>query len=346
MICEQDQHEVDLSVVVPCFNEEGNLLELHRRVTAACARVVGDDYEVILVDDGSTDATPRLLAEFAAKDSHLVVVTLSRNHGHQLALTAGLCLCRGRRILIIDADLQDPPELLPDMIALMNQGADVVYGQRVSRKGETWHKKAAARLFYRLLRALTDANIPSDTGDFRLMSRRALSTFLAMPEQHRFVRGMISWIGLKQVALPYQRAERRAGSSHYPLRRMLRFALDGITGFSVRPLRIASYIGTLLAVFFLVVLGYALSSWFTGAVVPGWTSVMTVVLLLGSVQMLVLGIIGEYLGRLFMEVKRRPLFLIDTVQRGAERHSVVPVMTEQIQTKKLGPVPENRPLAD
>lgn len=221
----------------------------------------------------------------------------------------------GRAHLVIDADLQDPPELLGPMMGLMDQGADVVFGQRESRRGEGWLKRASAALFYRLLRALTDVEIPLDTGDFRLMSRRVLETLLAMPEQHRFVRGMVSWIGLRQVSVRYTRAERHAGRTHYPMRRMIRLALDAITGFSVRPLRLASYLGVLLAVLAIAMLGYTLYSWLTGATVPGWTSVMAVVLILGSAQMVVLGVIAEYLGRVFLESKRRPLFIMDQLIR-------------------------------
>jgi glycosyltransferase involved in cell wall biosynthesis len=305
-----------LSVVAPCFNEADGLIELHRRVTAACADVVGDAYEIVLVDDGSSDATALILADLAHRDPHVVGVTLSRNYGHQLALTAGLSVCRGERALIVDADLQDPPELLGAMMALMDQGADIVYGQRIARAGETWWKRATASLFYRVLRSLSDVDIPLDSGDFRLLNRRSLTALLAMPEAHRFVRGMVSWIGFKQVALPYERAGRFQGATKYPWRKMLRLASDGITGFSVRPLRLANYLSLLLAVCSLLVLGYAIYQWFQGATVPGWTSVMTVVLVLGSFQMLVLAIMCAYLGRLFMESKRRPLFLIDRIFRG------------------------------
>lgn len=300
-----------LSAVVPCFDEEQSLIALFERLTQACAAAVGDDYEVVLVDDGSTDATWSLITQLARRSPQVVGVGLSRNHGHQLALTAGLTICTGERILIIDADLQDPPELLGAMMELMDRGADVVYGQRESRRGESWWKRLTAAMFYRLIGFLTDTQIPRDTGDFRLLSRRALDILLAMPERHRFVRGMVSWIGLRQEPLGYTRAERHAGHTKYPLRRMIHLAFDAITGFSVRPLRIASYLGLLLAVLAMAVFAYTLFRWLSGATVPGWTSVMAVILILGSAQMVVLGVIGEYLGRLFMESKRRPLFIID-----------------------------------
>jgi glycosyltransferase involved in cell wall biosynthesis len=325
-----------LSVVAPCYNEADGLMELHRRVTATCTDVVGDAYEIVLVDDGSSDATAGRFVELARRDRHFVGVRLSRNYGHQLALTAGLWVCRGERALIIDADLQDPPELLGAMMALMDQGADIVYGQRQARPKETWWKRASASLFYRTLRGLSDVDIPLDSGDFRLMNRRSLAALLAMPEAHRFVRGMVSWIGFRQVALPYERAERFRGSSKYPLRKMLQLAADAVTGFSVRPLRLANYFSLLLALCSLLTLGYVFYRWFQGATVQGWTSVMTVVLLLGSFQMVVLAIMCEYLGRLFMETKRRPLFVIDQIIRG---HAVAVATAEPLRESEifLGP---------
>jgi len=255
------------------------------------------------------------------QDCHIVGLALSRNHGHQLALTAGLSVCRGNRILIIDADLQDPPELLGEMMALMDQGADVVYGQRVSRAGETWHKKTTASLFYRLLSTMTDLPIPSDTGDFRLISRRALLVLQSMPEQHRFIRGMVSWIGFRQVPVRYNRAERFAGETKYPLHKMIRLAVDAITGFSTQPLRISLHLGFVLGLMSAALLAYTLISWIYLGAVQGWTSLMAVVLMLGCAQMLFLGIMGEYLGRLYMQSKQRPLFVISDIARsGAATH--------------------------
>src|SRR6059058_3209662 len=223
----------DLSIVVPCYNEEGCLQALHERLTAAARACRCGDYEIVLVNDGSRDRTLPMMRELAASDPHVVAVNLSRNHGHQLALTAGLDLCRGEKILIIDADLQDPPELLPAMLETMVESdADVVYGVRKSRRGETAFKRATAHGFYRLLSRATEVEIPLDTGDFRLMSRRALDALLAMPEQTRFIRGMVAWIGFKQVPLAYDREERFAGETKYPLKKMMRFAFDALTGFS------------------------------------------------------------------------------------------------------------------
>jgi dolichol-phosphate mannosyltransferase len=305
-------------VVAPCYNEEAAVDELHRRVAAACAGVAPGAYEVVLVDDGSHDTTWARLRALASGNEDVVAVRLSRNHGHQLALTAGLSICRGERVLIIDADLQDPPELLPEMMRVMDGGADVVYGQREARRGESAFKRATAGAFYRVLERLTDVPIPRDTGDFRLVSRRALDVLLVMPEQHRFVRGMVSWIGFRQVPLRYVRDPRLTGETKYPLRRMLRFAADAITSFSVRPLRLSAYAGALCAFASLGLLLFTVVAWRNDRTVRGWASLMCVVLLLGAVQLLVLGMIGEYLGRLFLEAKRRPLFVVDEVLRGRE----------------------------
>jgi len=255
-----------------------------------------------------------VMERLAAADPRLVAINLSRNHGHQLALTAGLDLCAGERILIIDADLQDPPELLGDMIAVMeSEGADVVYAVRRKREGETFFKKLTAAAFYRVLDRVTDTPIPLDTGDFRLMSRRALDALLSLPEQARFIRGMVAWVGFRQVPFPYDRDERLAGESKYPLGKMIRFALDAVTGFSTAPLRLASHMGLVLTGLSLLLFAYIAIGWISGSAVQGWTSTMLVVVFLGAVQMFVLGMIGEYLGRLYVESKRRPLYLVADV---------------------------------
>jgi dolichol-phosphate mannosyltransferase len=305
--------ELRLSVVVPCCNEEEGLQELHRRVSAVCQACVEGSYELILVNDGSKDATWKIMKEIAGADGHVVAINLSRNYGHQLALSAGLKMVRGARIFILDADLQDPPELLAQMMARMDDGCDVVYGARTERDGETLFKKASAHFFYRLLDRLVDVEIPADTGDFRLMSRRTVEILNSMPEHHRFIRGMVSWIGLRQEALPYERAARFAGDSNYPLLKMIRLAVDAITGFSVRPLRMASYLGFCCGIVTLLMLLYLVVQHFTGQTVQGWTSLAVIVLGLGSVQMLIIGVMGEYLGRLYMEVKGRPLYIIQEI---------------------------------
>lgn len=308
-----------LSVVVPCFNEAENLRELIRRVTAACRDAVKDDYEIVIVNDGSRDESWSILATFVDADSHILAVNLSRNYGHQLALSAGLELCKGQRIFILDADLQDPPELLDAMMARMDEGNDVVFGQRVARLGEGWFKRTSASLFYRVLCRLVDIDIPMDTGDFRLMSRRALDLVNRMPERNRFLRGMVSWIGLKQVALLYKRQPRVAGETGYPLPAMLRFAMDALTSFSVRPLRLASWVGVTMGVAALCTLLYVFRAWIMGETVQGWTSLMVIVLVIGSAQLISLGIFGEYLGRLYMEVKQRPLYIIDEIRKQNKR---------------------------
>jgi glycosyltransferase involved in cell wall biosynthesis len=305
-----------VSIVTPCYNEEEVIGETYRRLAEVVLPYL-PWCEIIFVNDGSKDSTWKAIEAICEKDPCVVGVNLSRNHGHQLALTAGLSVAQGARIFILDADLQDPPELLTAMMKVMDDGCDVVYGVRRKRGGETWLKLQTASLFYRLLRQVADIEIPVDTGDFRLMSRRALDVFLSMPERQRFVRGMVSWIGLRQVPLPYDRQARFAGQSKYPFTKMLRFAFDAITGFSVQPLKIAIYLGAIAGGLALLSVLYVMWSWFNGEVVAGWTSLMVVVLLMGSAQLFVMGIIGEYLGQIFLESKRRPLFVIDQIYRGA-----------------------------
>lgn len=309
-----------LSIVVPCFNEEACLVTLHRRLTDAARAAAGEDYEIVLVNDGSRDGSWPVMRQLAADDGHVVAVNLSRNHGHQLALTAGLDLSRGDSVMIIDADLQDPPELLGDMLGLMRrEGADVVYGVRRSRAGETAFKRATAHGFYRLLSRATEVDIPLDAGDFRLMSRRALAALLAMPEQARFVRGMVAWIGFRQLPFPYDRQERFAGETKYPLRKMLRFAFDALTGFSSAPLKLASHAGLALSLGSLILLVYIAYAWLSGASIQGWTSLMLVVVVLGAVQMFVLALMGEYIGRLYNEAKRRPLYIVQEIAGASVR---------------------------
>ena len=303
-----------LSIVVPCFNEEACLSALYDRLTAAAKKAAMDDYELVLVNDGSRDGSWPIMQRLAKADGHVVAVNLSRNHGHQLALTAGLDLCRGDTILIIDADLQDPPELLSEMLkAMRSEGADVVYGVRRSRSGETAFKRATAHGFYRLLSRATEVDIPLDTGDFRLMSRRALDALLAMPEQARFIRGMVAWIGFKQLPFAYDRQERFAGATKYPLAKMVRFALDALTGFSSAPLKLASHAGLALSALSLLLILYIAYAWIAGQSIQGWTSLMLVVVVLGAVQMFVLALMGEYIGRLYNEAKRRPLYIVQEV---------------------------------
>ena len=298
-----------ISVVAPCYNEQEVLVPFCERVRRACDSL-GSDYEVILVDDGSRDRTWELMTEIAAGDPRIRGVRLSRNHGHQLALTAGLSEVTGDRVLIIDADLQDPPELLPEMMRLMDEGADVVYGQRRSRRGVPRWKRAAYKTYYKILSRLAGCEIPPDTGDFRLITRHVANILNGMPEHHRFIRGMVSWLGFKQRALLYDRDARYAGQTQYTLRKLFRLALDGITSFSIKPLRIASVFAFAFGTLSILGLLFILLGWWFQRPVQGWASIVVTVLFLGSVQLFVLGIIGEYLGRLFIESKGRPLYLV------------------------------------
>jgi dolichol-phosphate mannosyltransferase len=309
---------MELSVVIPCYNEEESIRELHRRVTGVCATAPVSSYEIILVNDGSRDSTPEIMRELVKDDPHLVIVDLSRNHGHQLALTAGLFQAKGDYILVLDADLQDPPELLLPMLERARAGVDVVYGKRDQRDGETPFKKLSASMFYRLLSYLSDTEIPRDVGDFRLISKRVLEQFKDMPEQHRFVRGMIAWIGFKQEAYSYQRAPRFAGETKYPFHKLVAFAFDAISSFSIKPLRIS----LLFALFGVGLAGllalYAVYAHFTqGALITGWASLATIITFFASLQLICIGVIGEYIGRTYMQVKKRPLFIIREVLRGS-----------------------------
>lgn len=310
-----DQHAGPyISVVAPCYNEAAGLEQFHARVRAVLDGL-NRSAEIILVDDGSSDETWEVMTRLVDRDGQLRLVKLSRNHGHQLALSAGLSLSRGERILVIDADLQDPPEALPEMLALMDaEGADVVYGQRRHRNGETAFKKTSASLFYRIINRLSDTNIPVDTGDFRLISRRALDVLNAMPEKHRFIRGMVSWIGFRQVPYLYDRDARFAGETKYPLAKMVRLATDAVTSFSTKPLRLAMILGFLIALVGVGMLVYVLGSLLFWQVVPGWASQLAAIAILGSMQLFVLGVMGWYLGRLYEQSQGRPLFVIEEVR--------------------------------
>jgi dolichol-phosphate mannosyltransferase len=315
--------DVALSVVVPCYNEEDVLAELRRRLVAVCESL-GVPFEIVLVDDGSSDRTRGMIEGFVTEDARFVGVFLSRNHGQQLALTAGLSGARGARILILDADLQDPPELLPQMMALLDQGHDVVYGQRRRREGETAFKRTTSKMFYRMINRMIEVKIPNDTGDFRLMSRRVLDQVLAMPEQHRFVRGMISWVGFSQVPLLYDRDERFAGSTKWALRSLMGLTVDALTSFSIVPLRLATWLGLITAMLIVPLMIYILVSWLSGVAIEGWVSLAAIVTIFGSTQLIVVGIIGEYVGRMYMQGKNRPLFIVDRVVRHVAEAEVEP----------------------
>jgi dolichol-phosphate mannosyltransferase len=305
-----------LSIVAPIFNERDSVEEFWRRLTLALAPL--GEYEVVLVDDGSTDGSWEEMRGIAARDEHLRLLRLSRNFGHQVALTAGLDAARGDAVVLIDADLQDPPELIPELVARWEEGVDVVYAVRERRDGESRLRLLAIALFYRLFRRLAATDIPADTGDFRLLSRRAVDSLARMPERARYLRGMTSWIGFRQVGVPYHRDPRFAGSSKYPFAKLLRLASDGIASFSVAPIRLLTRLGFVMIVFCAGVLAWTLyTRFFTHNAPQGWTSVLAIVLLLGGIQMLGMGIVGQYIARIFEETKQRPLYFVaEIVERG------------------------------
>jgi dolichol-phosphate mannosyltransferase len=341
-----------LSVVVPCYNEAVVLAETHRRLSAVLSGIQGIEYEIVYVDDGSSDRTMAILEELEASDDHVRVLQFSRNFGHQIAITAGAEHAAGDAIVLIDADLQDPPEVIPEMVARWREGYHVVYGQRTDREGESAFKVWTAKAFYRFINRVSETSIPLDVGDFRLMDRTVADVLTSMPERYRYVRGMVSWVGFRQVALPYRRAARVAGVSKYPLLKMLRFALDGVTSFSTAPLRGATYLGFAASGLALCGIVYALAvRLFTDRWVTGWAAIFVAVLFLGGVQLISLGVIGEYIGRLYGEAKRRPLYLLQnrlgfTAERRprvgeGERERPVTVADERVH-----PTPPVHPRAD
>ena len=301
-----------LSLVIPCYNEEQVIAETVSRLNDFCSELTELEAELIFIDDGSRDRTLPLLRDFAAKDPRIKVICFSRNFGHQIAVTAGMDAAKGDAVVLIDADLQDPPEVIHQMIVKWREGYDVVYGTRTKRKGESIFKRSSARGFYHLLNKLSDVPIPVDTGDFRLMTRPIVDSLKAMPERDRFVRGMVSWVGFKQTAIPYRRAERFAGYSKYPLRKMLRFATDGILSFSTKPLQMSIGLGMLAAFIAIGGIFYAIGMRiFTDIWVEGWTALMIAILFLGGAQLICVGILGEYIGRIYNEVKHRPLYIVE-----------------------------------
>lgn len=300
-----------LSVVVPVYNEKEVLEEFYDRTKRVLLDVNGLDHEIIFVDDGSCDGSAQVITQFVGQDARVRLLKLSRNFGHQIAITAGIDAACGNAVVVIDADLQDPPEVILRFIEKWKEGYDVVYGVRETRDGETLVKVWTASIFYRILKALVNLDIPVDAGDFRLMSRRVVEHLKAMQERDRFVRGLVSWIGFRQIGMMYRRDKRYAGETKYPYRKMIRFALDGITAFSSIPLKMATIMGYLTS---LVAFAYACSvivQKFMGYTVQGWATIMVGLLFLGGVQLISLGILGEYIGRIFNETKGRPLYIID-----------------------------------
>jgi dolichol-phosphate mannosyltransferase len=308
-----------LSLVLPIYNEEEVIPELHRRLQDFLASL-NLDADVVFVDDGSRDGSLDLLRRLAADEPRYRILSLARNFGHQAAITAGIDYARGSAVVIMDADLQDPPEVVLDMVGKWREGYDVVYGVRRKRAGESRFKLLTARWFYRLFAAMIPIEAPLDAGDFRLMSRRVVVALRELRETHRFVRGMVAWIGFKQTKVLYDRPGRFAGTTKYPIRRMVRFALDGITSFSIVPLRFSTYLGLLMSAGSLGVATWALlAKYVLQRTVTGWTAIVVIVTLLASVQFLMIGILGEYVGRIFEEVKGRPLYVVRDVVNLPER---------------------------
>jgi dolichol-phosphate mannosyltransferase len=302
-----------LSLVLPIFNEEEIIPELDRRLRAFLKDLpdIGDDWEIVFIDDGSRDKSLSMLEGLSASEPRYKIIALSRNFGHQLAITAGMDRAEGEAVVVMDADLQDPPEVVVEMLDRYRDGFDIVYAIRKRRHGETLFKRATAALFYRFLRAMIGVTIPLDAGDFRLMSHRVVLTLRGLREHHRFVRGMVAWVGFKSTAVHYDRPARFAGETKYPLRKMIRFAVDGITSFSIVPLRAATWLGMLSGALALTVAAWAVYvRFYVNEVVPGWTTIMIMVALGSSAQLLMTGILGEYVGRIYEEVKRRPLYVV------------------------------------
>lgn len=307
-----------ISVVAPVFNEEETLPEFYRRVQAVMDGL-GEPWELVLVDDGSTDGSFRICRELHEQDPRVRVVRFARNFGHQIAITAGMDYARGDAVVTIDSDLQDPPEVIPELVARWREGYHVVYGVRTEREGETWFKLFTARLFYRLIAALTDIRIPMEAGDFRLLDRKVVEDMRRLREHRRFIRGMTSWVGYRQIGVPYHRHARFAGQTKYPFRKMFRLALDAITGFSDVPLRLAWTFGAVLLVLGvllgLVLLGLRLAG---QAPLAGQGLTLTVAIILSGAQLLFLGIIGEYLARIYDEVRNRPLYTVMEILEGTD----------------------------
>jgi len=301
---------IKYSIIVPVFNEEEVIQQTYQRLITVMDSSDAP-YELLFINDGSKDRTEEILIEIGITDARVKLINFSRNFGHQVAISAGIDYAQGEAVVIIDADLQDPPELILDMIEKWMEGYEVVYAKRLSRKGESFFKKQSASLFYRTLRSMTDIDIPLDTGDFRLMDRKVVQQMKGLREKNRFVRGMASWVGFRQTAIEYERDERAAGETKYPLKRMLKLSMDGITSFSYKPLKLASYAGGLLAITGLIYMFYVFYlKIFTAATVPGWSSLIIIQLFFSSFVLILLGVMGEYIGRIYDETKNRPLYIV------------------------------------
>lgn len=301
---------MDITVIIPVYNEEDNINMLHERLASVLSQLT-DQYEMIFINDGSRDNSMQMIKALSKEHQEVRYIDFSRNFGHQIAVTAGLDKSNGKAVVIIDADLQDPPELIIEMYKKMQEGFQVVYAKRKQRKGESLFKLWTAKLFYRILSKITSISIPVDTGDFRIMDRKIVNILKEMPEKNKYLRGQISWIGFNQTYVEYERQERQAGETGYTFRKMLHFALDGITGFSDLPLKIVTYFGFIVSIFAFFVMLYALySRYIIEDYVPGWASLMIVILFIGGIQMIAIGIIGEYLSRMNNNIRNRPLYII------------------------------------
>ncbi|MDQ3049982.1 MAG: glycosyltransferase family 2 protein [Bacteroidota bacterium] len=302
---------MDLSVIIPIYNEEGNIQKLHDRLMGVIDQMNLNSFEFIFINDGSRDRSMELIRGLATKNTHVHYINLSRNFGHQIAVTAGLDKSKGEAVVIIDADLQDPPELIPDLYQKLQTGFEVVYAKRNARQGEGFMKKFTAKLFYRILAKMTSISIPVDTGDFRILDRKIVDVLKQMPEQQKFLRGQISWIGFKQTFIEYDRKERNAGTTGYTYKKMIRLALDGITSFSNFPLKIVTLAGFIVSGISFFMILYALYSRFISEdYEPGWTSLMLTILFIGGIQLIGIGIIGEYISRMSANLRNRPLYII------------------------------------
>jgi glycosyltransferase involved in cell wall biosynthesis len=301
-----------LSIVVPVFNEEKLIRESVKRLVTVASQI-GCRYELIFINDGSRDATFEILKNERAQNPNIRIIHFTRNFGHQMAITAGMDHIKGDVMVTIDGDLQDPPELIPEMLVKWREGYDVVYARRKRRLGETIFKRMTATLFYRLVRKVSNVDIPVDVGDYRLMSRRAVHDLNQMRERHRYVRGLVAWLGYKQTFVEYVRDKRYAGETKYSLMKMIRFSMDGLSSFSIAPLRLATFLGFFCAAFSFLYICYALFAYLSHQVVSGWTTVVIAVFFLGGVQLICLGILGEYIGMIHSESKKRPLYLIEEI---------------------------------
>lgn len=302
-----------VSVVIPMYYEEDVAQECYNRVVKVLKSIKDYEYEIVFVNDGSKDKTLEILENISKKDSNIKIISFSRNFGHQAAVTAGIKYVTGDAIVIIDADLQDPPELIPEMLKLWEQGNEVIYGKRKTRKGESKFKLLTAKMFYKTLNALSDVEIPKDTGDFRLVDRKVIDVVNSMPEHNKFLRGLFSWVGFKQTAYEYERKERFAGKTKYPLKKMLKLAGDGIISFSTKPLKLVGGLGIISIVISLIILIYSLVSYIfeLNNLTPGWTSIMVAITLFSGVQLLSIWVISEYIARIYDETKNRPQYIID-----------------------------------